>query len=107
MTSFPGREALQPERTALAWQRTSLTALALILPMVVLAVRLRMWALAALGLVAGVAACVLVVGVHRRYAELHDDDRGYSPLVPIASAAAVTVLGGAGGAVLGVALWRR
>ncbi len=107
MTSFPGREALQPERTALAWQRTALTALALVLPMVVVAVRLRMWGLAVLGLVAGVMACMLVLGVHRRSAQLHDDDRGYSPVVSIASAAAVTVLGGVGGTVLGVALWLR
>lgn len=107
MTSFPGREALQPERTALAWQRTAVTALVLVVPMVVVAVRTRLFVLAGLGGAAGVVGWMLVVVVHRRFAELRDDDRGYSPLLPIAGVAAVTALGAIGGVALGLAVWLR
>ena len=32
MSGFPDRAGLQPERTALAWQRTAITALVLLVP---------------------------------------------------------------------------
>lgn len=105
MTGFPDRGALQPERTALAWQRTAVTSVVLLLPVLVLGVRLRLWVLAALGLLATLLGTAMVVSVRRRFAQLGDDERGYSPFVPMAAAAAVIELGAVGGVVVGLALW--
>jgi hypothetical protein len=47
----------------------------------------------------------MVVSVRRRFAQLGDDERGYSPFVPMAAAAAVIELAAVGGVVVGLALW--
>ena len=100
---FPQRHALQPERTALAWQRTAITALVSLVPPIVLALRLGLPMVALGGALAAVLGAPLVVLVRRRFRELHDDDRGYSPFVPMTQVAVVTVLAATGGAVIGVA----
>ena len=103
MSTFPDRQGLQPERTALAWQRTSLTALLVLVPMVLVALRDGMPVLAAVGACAALVSAGLVVSVRRRFAQLRDDERRHSPHPPMARVAAVTVLGALGGAAVGVA----
>ena len=106
MSPIPQREALQPERTALAWQRTAITALLCFVPLVVVAVRLDLFAVAAAGGASMLVAAGLVLSVRRRFHQLKDDDRGYSPLAPMAQVAAVTVLCGLGGVAVAVAQLR-
>lgn len=107
MSPIPERGALQPERTALAWQRTAVTAMVALVPLVLVALRLDLPGLAAAGAVATGVSAVLVSSVRRRLDQLGDDDRGYSPLHPMLEVALVTVLCGLGGATLGVALVLR
>jgi uncharacterized membrane protein YidH (DUF202 family) len=92
MTTFTGRQGLQPERTALAWQRSAITATAVMVPLIVVSVRLGLWLMTVLECMATASAVVLVVAVHRRFAQLRDQDIPASPFIPIAGVAAVTVL---------------
>ena len=92
MTVFPNRVGLQPERTALAWQRTAVTATFVMVPLVVVNARLDYWLMAVLGAVAAGAAGVLVVGVRRRFAQLRIEDRPFSPFDPMVLVAVVTGL---------------
>ena len=105
MSPIPERHALQPERTALAWQRTAITSLVLLVPLVLVALRIDLPVLAALGAVAMVISVALVTSVRRRFVQLGDDDGGYSPYPPMLRVALVTVLGAVGGATLGLILW--
>nr|WP_272955511.1 DUF202 domain-containing protein [Pedococcus badiiscoriae] len=98
---------MQPERTALAWQRTAITAMVVLVPLVLVTLKLRQPVLTALGAGAMVASVALVVSVHRRFGQLGDDSRGYSPHPPMLGVALVTVLGGLGGVTLGLTLWLR
>jgi uncharacterized membrane protein YidH (DUF202 family) len=107
VSSFPDRHALQPERTALAWQRTAITALVVLLPVLVVSLRIHQPVLTVLIACAALASALIVLSVRRRFHQLHDDDRGFSPHPPMAQVAAVTVLGAAGGAALGMALFLR
>lgn len=107
MSGFPDRIGLQPERTALAWQRTAITALVVLVPVVVVSLRVGRPALAVAGACAAVVSSGLVLSVRRRFHQLHDDDRGYPPFRPMAQVAIVTVLGGVGGAAVGLASWLR
>jgi uncharacterized membrane protein YidH (DUF202 family) len=104
VSGFPDRAGLQPERTALAWQRTAITALVLLVPMVVVALRVAQPVLAIAGAVAAAASSVLAWSVRRRFTQLHDDERGYPPFVPMVQVGVVTVLGALGGAAVGVAV---
>jgi uncharacterized membrane protein YidH (DUF202 family) len=99
VSRIPERQALQPERTALAWQRTSLTAMVLVLPLVLVAVRLQNWWLLVAGALAAMAGAVLVLGVRLRFEQLRDDSRGYSPFPVMLRVLVVTLMGAA----LGVA----
>jgi len=92
VTNFPGRAGLQPERTALAWQRTAITATVVMVPLVEASARLGYWSMTVLGSVATAAAGVLVVGVQRRFSQLRDDQRPFSPFHPMLRVAAVTGL---------------
>lgn len=105
MSPFAGREALQPERTALAWQRTAVTALAILGPLVVVALRMRMPLLAAAGAAGAVVSVGVVGSVLRRFHQLGDDERGYSPYPPMVRVAAVTVLAAVGGVAVGLTRW--
>ena len=52
------------------------------------------------------AISVAMVGsVRRRFVQLGDDSRGYSPYQPMVQVAVVTVLTAVGGVVLGVSSW--
>ena len=105
MSPIPQREALQPERTALAWQRTAVTAVLALAPVSLVALRTDRPVQAACGALAMVLSVALVVSVRRRFGQLLDDDRGYSPFRPMVEVAVVTVLAAVGGAVLGVTWW--
>lgn len=105
MSPIPDRDALQPERTALAWQRTATTATVALVPSALVALRTDRPALAAAGAVAMGVSVVLVGPVRRRFDQLRDDTRGYSPFRPMVRVAVVTLLAAAGGAVLGVTSW--
>jgi uncharacterized membrane protein YidH (DUF202 family) len=104
MTAFPGREGLQPERTALAWQRTSLTAMLVMVPLVVVNARLGFWLMTAVGSLATMTAGVLVVMVRRRFRQLRQQDRPFSPFNPMRMVAAVTILTGLLGLVTALVL---
>lgn len=107
MSRIRNRDALQPERTALAWQRTAITSLVLLVPLVMVALRLDVPVLAGLGAGAMGTSVALVVSVRRRFVQLGDDSRAYSPYPPMIRVAFVTVLGALGGATLGLTLWLR
>ena len=104
MTNIPEPQGLQPERTALAWQRTALTATVALVPPLVVDARLRAWGLLAAGLVATVVAAWLVFGVGRRISQLREADVGPSPWLPMWRVAAVAVLAAAGGTVTALRL---
>ena len=107
MTAFPGRDALQPERTALAWQRTSLTATVAMVPLIVVNLRLGSWLMTVLGALATTAAVVLAVRVRRRFSQLRDDARSFSPYAPMAGVLAVTTLAAMMGMLTALALILR
>jgi uncharacterized membrane protein YidH (DUF202 family) len=92
MTAFPDRAGLQPERTALAWQRTAITATVVMVPLIVVNVRLGSWLMTVLGAAATTAAVVVAVRVRRRFAQLRGDPRPFSPFAPMAGVVAVTSL---------------
>ncbi len=92
MTAFPGRSGLQPERTALAWQRTAITATMAMVPLIVVHARLGFWLMTVLGSAATVAAGVLVIAVHRRFSQLREDESPFSPYLPMLGVAVITAL---------------
>ncbi len=100
MSSFPDRAGLQPERTALAWQRTALTSLVIQVGGVVLAFRIGQPVVAIVGAVVAGVTSVNVLGVRRRFDQLRDDERGYPPHGPMVDVAVAT----GGAAVVGVLL---
>ena len=92
MTVLPDRAGLQPERTALAWQRTCITATVVMVPLIVVNARRGLWLMTVLCAVATAVAAVLAVRVRRRFAQLRDDPRSFSPYAPMAGVVAVTSL---------------
>jgi uncharacterized membrane protein YidH (DUF202 family) len=105
MSSFPGRDALQPERTALAWQRTVVTAMVALVPVTLVALRTDRPLQAGAGAVAMVGSVAVVLRARRRLQQLRDESRGYSPFPPMVQVAVVTVLAATGGAMLGLTSW--
>ena len=92
MAGFSDRAALQPERTALAWQRTAITATVVMVPLVVVNARLGSWFVTVLGSVAAVSAGGLVVRVRRRFSELRGEAGPFSPFDPMLRVAVATTL---------------
>lgn len=92
MTASPGRAGLQPERTALAWQRTAITATVVIFPLVVVNARLGFWLMTAVASVATTAAGLLVVVVRRRFRQLSQEDSSLPPFDPMRLVATLTIL---------------
>ncbi|WP_427384210.1 DUF202 domain-containing protein [Janibacter sp. G56] len=101
---LPARDNLQPERTALAWQRTGVSTLVLPLPLLAIALHHERWTAVAGLAVVTIAAAFAVGGVRFRFAELLDDDTHHSPYGLMTTIA--TVAGGAGavGATFGIVL---
>lgn len=97
MNLIPDRQALQPERTALAWQRTAVIAVVLLVPLLVVGVRLAAWWIVVLVATGAILGAVLLLDVHHRFAQLRDDTRGYSPFPMMVRVAAVTLVGAVGG----------
>lgn len=97
MSLIPDRQALQPERTALAWQRTAVIAIVLLVPLMVVGTRLAAWWIVALVAAGAITGAALLLDVHRRFAQLKDDTRGYSPFPMMLRVAAVTLAGAVGG----------
>jgi uncharacterized membrane protein YidH (DUF202 family) len=71
VTGVPGGEGLQPERTALAWQRTAIGAVVVLLPLLLVDARLGAWPLVLLGSLSSVVAAVLVGRTAQRFRDLH------------------------------------
>jgi len=92
VTAAQGRSGLQPERTALAWQRTAITTTVVMVPLVLVNARLGLWLMTVLGSVATAAAGVVLVGVRHRFAQLRGEHEPFSPFGPMVSVAAVTGL---------------
>jgi len=88
VSPIPERHGLQPERTALAWQRTAITATVALIPPLFVP-----------GLLLSFVAAGLVAGVGRRLRQLTDDESRHSPWWPMWRLAAVTVLSAGGGVV--------
>lgn len=105
MSPIPDRAALQPERTALAWQRTAITALVAQIPSALVALRTDRPVIAVGGALAMAGSVVLVGSVRRRLVQLGDDDRGCSPSPAMVQVAALTWLAALGGVLLGLATW--
>ena len=103
---IPDPPGLQPERTALAWQRTAITATVVMVPLVVVNARLGAWLMTVLGAGAAVAAGVLVVRVRRRFSELRGEQGLFSPFDPMVRVAVVTSLAAAGGLVTALVVLR-
>jgi uncharacterized membrane protein YidH (DUF202 family) len=100
MTPLSGGEGLQPERTALAWQRTATGALVVLLPLVLVDARLRAWPLVVLGSLSAVVAAALVGRTARRHRALRLHHRRPatatgSPWPPMQAVALVTALAAA------------
>jgi uncharacterized membrane protein len=106
MTAFPGLAGLQPERTAPAWQRTAITATVVMVPLIVVSLRLGWAVMTVLGCAATASAGVPVVGLQRRFSQLRDQDRVFSPHLPMVGVAAVTVLAALIGLVTALVLFR-
>ncbi len=92
MTAFSEGAGLQPERTALAWQRTAVTATIVMVPLVLVNARLGSWLMTALVSASATTAGVLVVRVRRRFAQLRGEHRPFSPFDPMVVVATVTGL---------------
>lgn len=107
MAAFPGELGLQRERTALAWQRTAITATVVMIPLVVVNARLGFWLLSALTSLATTAVGALVVRVRRRFWQLRRQDATLSPYAPMRLVAAVTFLTAFLGLVTALLLFRR
>ena len=71
MTLVPGRNGLQRERTALAWQRTAIIAVVVLLPLLLVDARLGAWPLVVLGSLSTLVAVALVGRTVPRIRHLH------------------------------------
>jgi hypothetical protein len=71
MTLVPGPEGLQRERTALAWQRTAIGAVVVLLPLLLVDARLGAWQLVVLESLSALVAVALVGRTVPRIRHLH------------------------------------
>ena len=75
MTPGSGPEGLQPERTALAWQRTAIGAVVVLLPLLLVDARLGAWQLVVLESLSALVAVALVGRTMPRIRHLHGHHR--------------------------------
>ncbi|HEX2705195.1 MAG TPA: DUF202 domain-containing protein [Candidatus Lustribacter sp.] len=102
--SIPGRHALQPERTALAWSRTAVIANLTLVPLLLVNLQIGVWPLVVTGALVLIAASLVTLRLRHRYVQLRDDTTGYSPFGAIARLAAVVGATAATGVVTGVVM---
>lgn len=87
-----GRHGLQPERTALAWQRTAVSTSVAVLPLVLVDAREGQWALVAASALAGLVTTGFAALLRRRVVRLSADRLDLSPWPDIVRIGAATVL---------------
>ena len=78
----PGPDGLQPERTALAWQRTAAGAVVVPLPLLLVDARLGAWPLVALGSLSVLVAVAVVRRTLPRIRHLHGHHGTQEPRGP-------------------------
>jgi uncharacterized membrane protein YidH (DUF202 family) len=96
---------MERERTTLAWQRTSITALLVFVPLVLVSLRVHQAGLAAGGAFLALGSTVLVALSWRDRGRPGGDGLEPSPFAPMLRVAVVTGLGALGGALVGVAVF--
>lgn len=87
-----GPRGLQPERTALSWQRTAIAASVAVLPLVGVDARLGNWVVGGMSAVAGVVITSFVLVLRRRVAHLGAQRLDLSPWPDIVRVCAATVI---------------
>lgn len=96
MSGIPGRDGLQPERTALAWQRTALVSTFSAVAVMALGVRLADWTSAVVGGFATITGVVLTEVVRARVRSLRDDEAVAAaqgpPLLAVSLAVSLTAV---------------
>lgn len=107
MTQIPERGGLQPERTALAWQRTALVSTLIAVPVMVLGVRLADWLVAGFGGCASIAGVLLTDVERTRTHQLLDEDVTRSRWPLLVAVAAVVALTAAAATLLAVRILIR
>ena len=78
MTRVPGADGRQRERTALAWQRTAIGAVVVLLPLLLVDARLGAWQLVVLGSLSALVAVALVGRTVPRIRHLHGHHGRYA-----------------------------
>jgi Domain of unknown function (DUF202) len=105
VSSSPQGAGLQAERTALAWQRTAITASFIMVPLIVVNARLGSWLMTAIASLATMAAAVMVVGVRGRFRQLRHEYEPVSLFEPMLRVAVLTALAAAFAVVTAVVLF--
>ena len=99
-----GRGGLQPERTALAWQRTAVSTSVAVVPLVLVDAREGQWVLVGVSALAGLVAAGFAGLLRRRVVHLSGDRLDLSPWSDMVRVAAATVLLAALGVATAVAV---
>jgi uncharacterized membrane protein YidH (DUF202 family) len=98
------RRGLQPERTALAWQRTAISASVAVLPLMLVDVRLGEWALVGVSALAGLVITSFAALLRRRVRHLSTERLDLSPWPDMVRVAAATCILAALGVVTALVL---
>ena len=107
MTRTPEGGGLQPERTALAWQRTALVSTLIAVPVMVLGVRLADWLVAGFGGCAAIGGVMLTDVERARTRQLLDEDVSGSRWLLLVAVALVVTLTASAAALLAVRIGIR
>lgn len=92
MTVIANREGLQPERTALAWQRTAISASIAVVPLLAVDAKLGNWVVGGVSAIAVLVITAFVLLLRRRVAHLASDRLDLSPWPDIARVCTATVI---------------
>lgn len=100
MTGIPEREGLQPERTALSWQRTALVSTLAAVAVMALGVQVADWVSAAIGGVATIAGVALTEVIRHRVLALRHDEVAAAQWPPLVGVCLVVSLTGVAAALV-------